>query len=63
MLVSMEIKGISWFRGMQWDLMGSNGSSVGEHNSNWTVQFIWLVVLTILKKLVNGKDYPMYYGQ
>ena len=25
--------------------------------------FGWLVVLTILKKIVNGKDYPIYYGK
>ena len=24
---------------------------------------IWLVALTILIKLVNGKDYPTYYGK
>ena len=25
-----------------------------------TSKYIWLVVLTILKILVNGKDYPIY---
>ena len=26
-------------------------------------KYIWLVVLTIWKKMVNGKDYPIYDGK
>ena len=25
--------------------------------------YIWLMVLTMLKILVDGKDYPIYYGK
>jgi hypothetical protein len=28
-----------------------------------TGNIIWLVVLTILKIFVDGKDYPIYYGK
>ena len=29
----------------------------------FSYMFIWLVVLTILKNIVNGKDDPIYYGR
>ena len=35
----------------------------GGYNSNMYDIIYWLVVLTILKNMeVNGKDYPIYYG-
>ena len=37
--------------------------NVNRCNINSCLYFIWLVVSTPLKILVNGKDYPIYYGK
>ena len=49
--------------------MAAMGGHVKKSNINMAnlcylaQESIWLVALTILKKIVNGKDYPIYYGQ